>query len=43
MKNKDGWDISFDTLKMPLILLAIFLGIGIWRGIAAHIFYPFVI
>ena len=39
MKNKDSWDISFNTLKMPLILLAIFLGIGIWRAIAAHIFY----
>ena len=39
MKNKDSWDISFNTLKMPLTLLAIFLGIGIWRGIAAHIFY----
>jgi polyferredoxin len=37
--KKDGWDISLNTLKMPLILLAIFLGIGIWRGIAAHIFY----
>ena len=38
MRNKDSWDI-FNTLKTPLFLLAVFLGIGIWRGVAAHIFY----
>ena len=41
MKNENGWDISFKTLKGPLILLAIFVGIGIWRGITAHILYLF--
>jgi ferredoxin-type protein NapH len=41
MKNENEWDISFKTLKGPLILLAIFLGIGIWRGITAHILYLF--
>ena len=39
IRNKDSWDISFDTLKTPLFLLAVFFGIGIWRGVAAHIFY----
>jgi ferredoxin-type protein NapH len=40
MKNENGWDISFKTLKMPLIFLLIFLGIGIWRSVAVgHIFY----
>jgi len=40
MKNENGWDISFKTLKMPLIFLLIFLGIGIWRSVAVgHVFY----
>ena len=39
MKDENRWDISWKTLKDPLIVLAVFLGIGIWRGLAAHILY----
>lgn len=31
MKEKDGWKISWKTLKFPVIFLAIFSGIAIWR------------
>jgi hypothetical protein len=40
MKNENGWDISFKTLRFPLLFLLIFIGIGIWRSVAVgHIFY----
>ncbi len=31
MKDKDSWNISFKTVRTPLIMLLIFVGIGIWR------------
>ena len=42
MKSKDGWNISFETLRFPVVFVAIFLGIGIWRFAATgRIFYIF--
>ncbi len=42
MKNKDGWNISFETLRIPVLLLCIFLGIGLWRFLATgKIFFLF--
>ncbi len=34
MKNKNDWDISFKTLRFPLLFILIFVGIGIWRYVA---------
>jgi hypothetical protein len=31
MSKKDKWDISFETVKFPLLLILIFYGIAFWR------------
>ena len=42
MKNKDGWNISLNTLRLPLTFILIFLGIGLWRFWATgSIFFVF--
>jgi hypothetical protein len=42
MKGKEGWNISLTTVRTPLLLLAIFVGVGIWRTLATDkIFFLF--
>ena len=42
MKDKNAWNLSFDTVRFPLLFLLIFIGIGIWRYLATGaIFYIF--
>lgn len=42
MKSKDGWNISFETLRFPVLFICIFLGIGLWRFLATGaIFFVF--
>lgn len=42
MKGKEGWNISLKTMRTPLILILIFLGVGIWRTLATDkIFFLF--
>ena len=40
--SKDRWSISFKTVRTPVIMLLIFVGIGIWRTLATgKIFFLF--
>ena len=42
LKSKEDWNISLKALQIPLILIVIFLGVGIWRTLATgKIFYLF--
>ena len=42
MKSKNGWNISWKTARGPLVFLAIFLAIGIWRYLATgKVFFIF--
>jgi len=42
MKDNKSWNISLRTVQVPVILLAIFFGVGIWRTLATDkIFFLF--
>jgi polyferredoxin len=39
MNNENTWNISFKTMKSPLILFSVFLAFGLWTGLTRDIRY----